>query len=934
MLKKVIIGIVIFFVVLLALAFSLPIIFKDKIKAAIDTEIQKSVNARVYFSADKFGVSIFKHFPNITASLNDFGIVGKDDFEGDTLAAIPAFQVTVNVWDIIGGKINIKNVDLESPRIQVIALKNGKANWDIYKADTTQKTTDTASADVSFAIENWTLKNGYLVYDDRGLGFYTKLENLNHSGSGNFAKMIFDMKTQTTAEKLTLRYGGIEYLTDKKADVDMTLGMDLNNAKYTFKENTAKINDFAMGFDGFIAMPDTNIDMDITYKAQETDFKTLLSLMPGMYTKDFKDVKTAGNIKFDGYVKGRYNGKQLPGFGVNLLVNNAMFQYPSLPVPVNNINVDMKVDNPSGDLEMMLVDVKKFHLDLGKNPIDGRVLVKGLSKPTIDANILAKLNLAELMQIYPMKGLTLRGLFDLNLVAKGVYDTLTQQMPAINAKMALTNGFVKSDQFPAPLEQMNVMAEVINGTGKIPDTKVNISDFKMVLEGEPLQASAYIENFNDYTYDVKANGSVDFAKITKIFPLEGMTLTGKMKIENLATKGKMSDITAQRYDKLPTSGVVALNNFTFVSKDVPQGVKITEAHAEFSPKTVNLSKFEGFFGQSDVQMDGSLENYIAFILNKGTVKGNLSFNSKKFNINEWMTQNAVKDTTSAPMQLVEIPKNIDFKLSSSIGEVIYSNMDMKNVAGTIFVKNGIVSMEKVGFNMLGGTFTTSGKYDTQDLNKPNFAFDLSILDLGIQDAFKTFAAVKALMPLAESITGKFSVNHFNISGELLKNMMPKMNTLSGGGLITLVAAAIKNAPALTAVSNFTKIESLKNMQLANMFLTAQVKDGWVEYKPFDFDVQGYKVGVAKLRNNVDGNIDAVLKLDVPSGKVGALANDFVKNVLKTDVGADKNVQLDLGLGGTYKKPSVKLLGSSTTQAAKGAITAKLEEEKEKLKKQA
>ena len=60
------------------------------------------------------------------------------------------------------------------------------------------------------------------------------------------------------------------------------------------------------------------------------------------------------------------------------------------------------------------------------------------------------------------------------------------------------------------------------------DTKVWVKDFNMVLEDEPLHANAYIENFDDYTYDVQVKGTADLTKMTKIYPLEGMTLTGKV----------------------------------------------------------------------------------------------------------------------------------------------------------------------------------------------------------------------------------------------------------------------------------------------------------------------------------------------------------------------------------------------------------------------
>jgi hypothetical protein len=45
-------------VVLLAAAFILPIVFKDDIKAAIDKELAKSVNADVIYEADNFSLIV------------------------------------------------------------------------------------------------------------------------------------------------------------------------------------------------------------------------------------------------------------------------------------------------------------------------------------------------------------------------------------------------------------------------------------------------------------------------------------------------------------------------------------------------------------------------------------------------------------------------------------------------------------------------------------------------------------------------------------------------------------------------------------------------------------------------------------------------------------------------------------------------------------
>lgn len=922
----------------LAAAFIIPIVFKDDIKAKIDQQIAQSVNANVYFDSDKFSLSLFRHFPNVTVSLQDFGVVGKAPFQGDTLMSAKDFEIVVNLMSVISGdKIKVNGIYLDSPRVLAKVLKDGTANWDIAVKDSTEAApADTAASQFAVSIKKWEVKNGYVVYDDGTLPMYMKVEGLNHTGSGDLTQDIFDLSSKTLADRLTVEYDGTEYLTNKRLEADMTMEMNIPQMKFTFKENTAKLNDFAMGFDGFFAMPDTNMVMDLTYKAKETSFKSLLSLVPGVYTDSFKDVQADGTVAFDGLVKGTYNARQMPAFALNLLVSNAMFKYPSLPTAVSNINVDMKVDNKDGIIDNTLVDIQKFNLDLGKNPISGRVRVQGLGKSDIDANVLAKVNLAEITQMFPMEGLTLRGVYNLDLKAKGVYDTLTKRIPAIDAKMRLQDGYFKSKDFPAPMEQMNVVAEIKNQSGRMVDTKINVSDFRMVLENEPLQASAYVENLDDYTYDVKVKGAADLTKMTKIYPLEGMTLSGRI-VADIATKGKMSDVTAGRYDQLPTSGTMGVSNFTFTSKDVPQGVKITTAQMNFTPQQINLSEYKGYMGKSDVSMSGSISNYIGYMFGKNqTLRGNLDFASTKFDVNEWMTSEpsakpAAKDTV--PLEVVEIPKNIDFVLASTIGQVVYSNMKLNNLKGNLIVRDGTVRMDKLGFNTLGGNFVTNGVYDSRDIKHPKFDFDLNITNLAIPAAFQTFNTVQTMMPLAQHMDGDVSTN-FKIAGELTQNMMPNLKTLTGGGILKIAEAMIKDAPLLQKLVSATKLNSLSSMQLKDLLLQASIKDGKIEYKPFDVNVGAYKMNLSG-GNFLDGTLDYKMTIDAPSGALGAAANQALAGFTGGKGIVGDRIKIPVKVGGTFKAPQFVPQGGSVAGTVGGtvkdAVVNNVKEQGEKLK---
>ncbi len=400
--------------------------------------------------------------------------------------------------------------------------------------DTT--TTSEEPSEFSFGIDHWEIVNGDVTYNDQSLPFVLNVKHLNHSGSGDFTQDVFDLKTKTTADTVTMAYDGAEYLSNKRADIDAVISISEAYTKYTFKENTAKVNDFAMHFDGWFKMNENDYGMDINFDTPETSFKSLLSLVPGMFTESFKDIETKGDLSFKGFVKGTYSEKQMPAFNLNLLVKDAMFKYPDLPTAIENINVDLLVDNKDGVIDNTVVDLKKLHLDFGSNPVDARALITKMYPTNVDAEVKAKLNLAELNKMFPMEGLSMKGNYAVDLKAKGVYDSLKKTIPAVDAAMSLGGGYVKSADFPMAMEDIHFNSTIKNSSGKMAETFITVKDFSVLMDGEKFSADLLLQNLDDYTWDLKAKGGIDLEKMTKVFPIEGMTLAGKVKAD-IETKG-------------------------------------------------------------------------------------------------------------------------------------------------------------------------------------------------------------------------------------------------------------------------------------------------------------------------------------------------------------------------------------------------------------
>lgn len=269
--------------------------------------------------------------------MGDFGIVGTQIFEGDTLAQAGEFEVTANLKSIlIDKKMGVSGIHLDDARIIILSLADGQANYDITKA-TAEETPTKSDEGIDFNISQFSISNSELAYVDLSSEIITQITGINLKGTGDLTSDIFDLTTAGEIGDVNLSYGGVQYVSNKRLEMEMVLAMDLNNSTYTFKENVFNINDFPLEINGAFSMLEEGYGMDLNFFSPSSDFKALYSLIPGVYTAMFDDIKREGSLSFDGKLNGNYTEETMPGFEFNLKVDNGKVQYPELTESLQNI---------------------------------------------------------------------------------------------------------------------------------------------------------------------------------------------------------------------------------------------------------------------------------------------------------------------------------------------------------------------------------------------------------------------------------------------------------------------------------------------------------------------------------------------------------------------------------------------------------------------
>lgn len=494
--------------ILLVILFAAPFLFKKQIVDKIKREANKDLNATINFD-DNISLSFFRNFPNASLGVKDLSIVGKGEYEGDTLAYTDDLHIVIDLTSLFGGKTyQIRNVTLDNPFIQLLVDSSGRPNWDIMKADTTATPSDTSSS-FKAALQQYAIHNGHIIYSDSSNGFYLEASGLDHTGKGDFTQDVFDLTTSSQAKALTVAYGGIPYLNQVKTDIDADINIDLSKSKYSFKQNTIKLNGLTLGVEGYVALPDSNnVDMDIAFKATKADFKNFLSLIPAIYQKHFNDLKASGAMAFSGFVKGIYNDKHIPAFDLKLTVDKGMFQYPSVPEPLSDVNLNLAINNKDGIMDHTWINVEQLHFVMGQNPFDAHLTIQNpKSDPLIDGAVKGKLNLSDVSKIYPFeKGTTLSGLLDMDVQAKGRLSAIkSKKYDQFNAQ-----GQVLANRLVYQAASLKQDINIPQGRLDFSPEQVKVSDVVAHIGKSDIAADGGLTNFFGYLFGKdKLSGTLD-----------------------------------------------------------------------------------------------------------------------------------------------------------------------------------------------------------------------------------------------------------------------------------------------------------------------------------------------------------------------------------------------------------------------------------------
>ena len=604
---------------------------------------------------------------------------------------------------------------------------------------------------------------------------------------------------------------------------------------------------------------------------------------------------------------------------VDLELKTPALTYRTGGVPFLNraaLEADMNVDADLVNNKFTLQD-NSISLNAIKLNIDGWA---AMQKDGVGMDIKLNTNevgFKELLSLIPaiyakdFQDLKTDGKASLTAFAKG---TLTQeQMPQFEVALNVENAMFRYPSLPAGVDGINISATVKNPGGNIDATEVTINPFDFTLAGNPFSLKAIVKTpTSDPDLQATAKGTLDLGKIKDVYPLEDMSFNGTIQADmNLA--GKLSYIEKEQYDKMKAEGSIRLNGMKLNMKDLPT-VAIQRSTFSFSPRYLQLSETTVNIGNNDVTLDSRFENYLGYALKGSTLKGSLNISSNHLNLNDFMSTDttavqaqATADTTATTSSTgtIRIPENLDFNMQANLKEVLFDKMKLENVNGILLVKNGTIDMQNLSFNTMGGSITANGAYSAPKASQPHLNAGFDMKNIGFAQAYQELGLVQQLAPIFKGLKGNFSGN-LQIDTPLNENMSPVMQKVQGSGNLSTKDLSLSGVKFIDQVADIVKKPSMKEIEVKDLNLGFEIKDGRVNTQPFDLKLGDYTMNLSGS-TGLDQTIDYTGKITLPSGGIGSALGT-----------------VDMTIGGTFTSPKVgidmaSLAKNAAEQALKGIV---------------
>lgn len=317
---------------------------------------------------------------------------------------------------------------------------------------------------------------------------------------------------------------------------------------------------------------------------------------------------------------------------------------------------------------------------------------------------------------------------------------------------------------------------------------------------------------------------------------------------------------------------------------IEKPVYIPQITFTYSNKDFYIAQSQVRLGNSDFALSGEVQNIGAWLRNKGTLEGELDFVSNHTDVNELMALfsadsgseeqpagNATAETdaateTNGEAQPFLVPLGVDVALNTHIKEAVVFNEVAHDLKGKLYVKDGILVLDEMGFVCNAAKLQLTAMYRTPRRNHIYVGFDYHMIDIDIAELIHMIPQLDSIVPMLHSFKG---AAEFHLAAETYTNAKYELkpSTLRGACSIFGKDLVVMDNETFSKISKLLLFNKKTENKVDSISAELTVYKKEIDVYPFCVSMDNYMVALGGRHNldmtfNYDVNVLSPIYLGV------------------------------------------------------------------------
>lgn len=310
---------------------------------------------------------------------------------------------------------------------------------------------------------------------------------------------------------------------------------------------------------------------------------------------------------------------------------------------------------------------------------------------------------------------------------------------------------------------------------------------------------------------------------------------------------------------------------------LPEPVYLPSIEFAYSNKAMNIANSRIELGNSDLNIKGNVRHIGGWFRHKKILEGELDIVSDHCDANQLMAwfsadeetsqesgaesqeskAESQEELTSTPeqntpdstkeMEPFMVPLDVDLALNTNLKEVEIFNQVAKDLKGGIFMQEGNLILDEVGFVCRAAKLQLTAMYRSPRRNHLYLGMDYHMVDVDIDELLTMIPNLEEMVPMLSSFKG---AAEFHLAAETYLNSQyqPKMSTLRGAASLTGKDLVVLDGETFDKISKLLLFSKKTENKIDSINAELTIYKNQIDVYPLCVQMDNYMVALGGRHN--------------------------------------------------------------------------------------